>query len=303
MLMLRHTVTCTLLLFSLTCGISLALAEETPDTARTLDKVQVTGHRDTRTEGSGAWITDSASTATRMALSPRETPQSVTIITRQRLDDMGVNRLDDVLAQTTGVTVGGLDTERTSFSARGFAINNFQIDGMLREGTASNHGVNHGVAQPNTPLFDMLLYDRIEVVRGATGLMGGTGDPSAAINLVRKRPTREFQGAAGVTLGRWDYRRGEIDLSAPLNSTGSVRARGVFARQSRDWFIDRYHEHKSLGMLIAEADLGAHTLFTAGVDFQDTKPKGVVTSGVPVLDQYRRACAHPEECRVQFALE
>jgi len=276
----RYLVQCTLALSSLTCCISLALAQDAPDAAsspKTLDKVQVTGHRDTRTEGTGSWAADSASTATRMDLSPRETPQSVTIITRQRLDDMGVNRLDDVLAQTTGVTVGGLDTERTSFSARGFAVNNFQIDGMLREGTASNHGV----AQPNTPLFDTLLYDRIEVVRGATGLMGGTGDPSAAINLVRKRPTKAFQGAAGVSIGRWDYRRGEIDLSAPLNRDGSVRARGVFARQSRDWFIDRYHENKSLGMLIAEADLTAHTLFTAGVDFQDTDPKGVVTSGVP----------------------
>jgi len=127
----------------------------------------------------------------------------------------------------------------------------------------------------------MLLYDRIEVVRGATGLMGGTGDPSAAINLVRKRPGKEFQGAASVMAGRWNHWRGEVDLSTPLNTTGSIRARGVFARQTRDSFIDRYHENKSLGMLIAEADLTARTLLTAGVDFQDTKPKGVASNGVP----------------------
>jgi len=98
----RCAIQCALALSSLTCCISLALAQDAPDSAsspRTLDKVQVTGHRDARTEGSGSWATDSASTATRMELSPRETPQSVTIITRQRLDDMGVK-----LAQTTGVT-------------------------------------------------------------------------------------------------------------------------------------------------------------------------------------------------------
>jgi len=148
MSMLRPVFACTLVLPFLT-SLPLALAQDkspgpAPQAApKTLGKVLVTGTRDTRTEGSGSWTTDAGNTATRMDLSPRETPQSVTIITRQRLDDMGVNRLDDVLAQTTGVIVGGLDTERTSFTARGFTINNFQIDGMLREGTASNHAVRY----------------------------------------------------------------------------------------------------------------------------------------------------------------
>ena len=81
----------------------------------------------------------------------------------------------------------------------------------------------------NAPLREMILYDRIEVVRGATGLMGGTGDPSATINMIRKRPTKEFQASAGLIMGRWDDQRVEADLSTPLNTEGSVRARTALA--------------------------------------------------------------------------
>ncbi len=202
-----------------------------------------------------------------MDLSLRETPQSVSVITRQLLDDLGAVRLDQALAQTTGIQVGQNDTERTTFYARGFGINNLQIDGMARGG--------------NAPLQDTILYDRIEVVRGATGLMGGTGDPSATINMIRKRPTKEFQASAGLIMGRWDDQRFEADLSTPLNAEGSVRARTALAWQKRDSYLDMYHERKTVGMLIVEADLRPGTLLTAGVDFQDNKPTGATWGAVP----------------------
>lgn len=232
-----------------------------------LKQVTVSGSNAGRTEGSGSYAAESAGTATRMELSLRETPQSVTVITRERLDDLGVVRLDDALALTPGITVGKNDSERANYYARGFAINNFQIDGMPRGA--------------NAPLQDLLLYDRIEIVRGATGLMGGTGDPSATVNMVRKRPTRTFQGSASVSAGSWSDHRAEVDLSTPLNADGSVRARGVFGRQNRDSFMDMYHERKSTGMAILEADLTARTLFTAGLDFQDNQPTGATWGAVP----------------------
>ncbi|MDC8757833.1 TonB-dependent siderophore receptor [Janthinobacterium fluminis] len=219
------------------------------------------------TEGAGSYTSGTMNTAMRLDLSVRDTPQSVSVVTRQLMDDMGMTRLDQVLEQTTGVIVGKSDSERTNFSARGFSIDNSQIDGMPRG--------------QNAPLSDTILYDRVEVVRGATGLMGGTGDPSATVNMVRKRPTRAFQGGAGLVLERWNGRRTEVDVSGPLSAGGGVRARAALAHESRDSYMDFYHDRKWVGMVIVEADLAPATLLTAGIDFQHNKPNGSTWGAVP----------------------
>ena len=255
-------------LLSLAAGVALpAQAADAAAADVTMQAVTVTGQSTATTEGTQSYTAGETRSATRMDLSLRETPQSVSVITRQLLDDLGAVRLDQALAQTTGIQVGQNDTERTRFYARGFGINNLQIDGMARGG--------------NAPLQDTILYDRIEVVRGATGLMGGTGDPSATINMIRKRPTKEFQASAGLIMGRWDDQRFEADLSTPLNAEGSVRARTALAWQKRDSYLDMYHERKTVGMLILEADLRPGTLLTAGVDFQDNTPTGATWGAVP----------------------
>ena len=255
-------------LLGLAAGVALpAQAADAAAADVTMPAVTVTGQSTATTEGTQSYTAGETRSATRMDLSLRETPQSVSVITRQLLDDLGAVRLDQALAQTTGIQVGQNDTERTRFYARGFGINNLQIDGMARGG--------------NAPLQDTILYDRIEVVRGATGLMGGTGDPSATINMIRKRPTKEFQASAGLIMGRWDDQRFEADLSTPLNAEGSVRARTALAWQKRDSYLDMYHERKTVGMLILEADLRPVTLLTAGVDFQDNTPTGATWGAVP----------------------
>ena len=255
-------------LLALAAGASLpARAADAAPADVTMPAVTVLGQSTASTEGTGSYTAGEARSATRMDLSLRETPQSVSVITRQLLDDLGAVRLDQALAQTTGIQVGQNDTERTTFYARGFGINNIQIDGMARGG--------------NAPLQDTILYDRIEVVRGATGLMGGKGDPSATINMIRKRPTNTFQASAGLIMGRWDDQRFEADLSTPLNAEGSVRARTALAWQKRDSYLDMYHERKTVGMVIVEADLRPGTLLTAGVDFQDNQPTGATWGAVP----------------------
>ncbi|KAG0754481.1 hypothetical protein G6F22_020974 [Rhizopus arrhizus] len=79
--------------------------------------------------------------------------------------------------------------------------------------------------------LDTALYDRIEVVRGSTGLLNGAGNPAASINLVRKRPTREFEAGVGAAVGSWDYKRTEFDLGSPLDESGKLRGRLVGAWQ------------------------------------------------------------------------
>lgn len=83
------------------------------------------------TENTGSYTTGSMSTATRLNLSIKETPQSVSVVTRQQMDDFKLDTLSEVLGQTTGVVVQHLDSDRVIYSSRGYSIDNFQIDGML----------------------------------------------------------------------------------------------------------------------------------------------------------------------------
>jgi outer membrane receptor for ferric coprogen and ferric-rhodotorulic acid len=248
-------------------SVSPAYAEENPEAAITLPPVKVVGTTKTTTEKTKSYNADTVRSATRMDLSSRETPQSVSVITRERLDDQASTTLDGALSLTTGIMVGQYDSQRTNFFARGFSISNYQIDGLPRG--------------PNSPLQDTALWDRIEVVRGATGLMGSTGDPSASINMVRKRPTKKFQGSASLTLGSWDYRRAETDLSTPITADGRIRGRAVVAYEDRDSYLDRYHEKKTVGMAIVEADLTSDTLLTVGADYQRNKPQGATWGALP----------------------
>lgn len=228
------------------------------------------------TENSGVYTPGSIATATRLVLKPKENPQTISVITRQEMDDFNLNSIDDVMRHTPGVSVVTYDSERTEYYSRGFAIQNFQYDGIpMNRDSAYSAG--------NT-LSDMAIYDRIEVLKGATGLLTGVGDPGATINLIRKKPTKDFQGNVSLGLGTWNNYRGQIDLSGPLNETGSIRARGVAAYQDKESQLDRYERKTPVFYGILEADLTDNTLLTVGADYQDNKPKGSTWGGIPIYN-------------------
>ncbi|XKU41002.1 TonB-dependent siderophore receptor [Pseudomonas [fluorescens] ATCC 17400] len=238
-----------------------------------LGPTQVTGNQlGNVTEDSGSYTPGSIATATRLVLTPKETPQSVSVVTRQHMDDFGLNNVDDVMRHTPGITVSAFDSERSNYYARGFSINNFQYDGI--PSTARNVAYSAG----NT-LSDMAIYDRVEVLKGATGLLTGAGSLGATINLVRKKPTADFQGHATLGAGSWDNYRSELDVSGPLTESGNVRGRAVAAYQDKHSFMDHYSRKSPTYYGIMEFDLSPDTLLTVGGDYQDTLPKGSSWSG------------------------
>ncbi|WP_122664681.1 TonB-dependent siderophore receptor [Pseudomonas viridiflava] len=225
----------------------------------------------TVTEGSGSYTPGTIATATRMVLTPRETPQSISVVTRQTMDDFALNSIDDVMRHTPGITVSTYDTERTNYFARGFAIQNFQYDGVP---TARNDGYAAGQT-----LSDMAIYDRVEVLKGTTGLMTGAGGPGGTINLIRKKPTADFKGHVDLGAGSWDNYRSELDVSGPLTESGNVRGRAVTVYQDKHSFMDHYERKTNVYYGILEFDLSPDTLLTVGADYQNNDPKGSSWSG------------------------
>ncbi|MDM0028088.1 TonB-dependent siderophore receptor [Variovorax saccharolyticus] len=250
-------------------------ASEAPASGGSLDTVTVTAGRDTVTEGTGSFTTDAPiGTATGLPLTLRETPQSVTIITRQRMEDQSIRQVSDVLRNTTGLSFvqsGNAGTDANSVYSRGFQVENYQIDGIPQLGSWL------------TQTGDLAPYDRVEIVRGATGLMNGVGTPAATINLVRKRPTQQFQANVSLSAGSWNYLRGEVDIGGALNEAGTVRGRIVAAVQDNESWIDRYKEKKQVFYGIVEADLTPATRLTAGLDLQQHDNDASARSGLPLF--------------------
>ncbi len=233
------------------------------------DEIVVTGQR---TEGSDDYGVRTQRTATRLPLSQRETPQSVSVVTRAQIDDFQLNDVNALLATVPGVNVLAGETDRFYYSARGFDIQTFQIDGV---GLPFSFGIQTGS-------IDTAMYDRIEVVRGAPGLLSPTGNPSAVINFIRKRPYRELRTSASAQYGSFDNLRLDADVSVPLTADGSVRARAVGAYLDTDSHLDRYGLRRWTGYGIVEADLGANTVISAGYGHQDHKSRGAMWGANPL---------------------
>ncbi|MBC3195684.1 TonB-dependent siderophore receptor [Pseudomonas poae] len=214
------------------------------------------------TEGTQSYTTGAMKTATKLPLTLRETPQAVTVVTRQRMDDQAMTSINDVVAATPGLFLNFSNGPgRQSYTARGFDIDNLMYDGI----PSGYNGVNVG-AQPN-----LAMFDRVEVVRGATGLVTGAGNPSAAINLIRKRPLDEQKVTLTGAAGTWDNYRGELDASSPLNDSGTWRGRVVTSYRDANSFIDNVGDYHGLFYAVTEADLSENTSLTLGFSNQKDK--------------------------------
>ena len=233
------------------------------------DAIIVTGQR---TEDSDDYTTTTQSTTTRFPISRRETPQSVSVVTRAQIEDFKLNDVNSLLATVPGVNVQAAETDRIYYSARGFDIQTFQIDGI---------GLPFAF-EIQTGSIDTAIYDHIDVVRGAPGLLSSTGNPSAVINFIRKRPRKEFQASADAQYGSFNDLRLSGDVSVPITSDGSIRARGVGVYVDKDSYLDRYRLRRWTGYGIVEADLGPDTTLTAGYGHQDHQSRGAMWGAMPI---------------------
>ncbi|WP_099590406.1 ferric-rhodotorulic acid/ferric-coprogen receptor FhuE [Stenotrophomonas maltophilia] len=252
------------------CVVAPAAFADTAADPTTLDKVVVKGER---AEGYSVRRT---SAGTRFDLAPREIPQSVSIISHQRIEDQNLDDIIDVLANTTGVTSTQSDSERTEFYARGFYIDAYQFDGLPTQMVQNWSYGDSGL--------DLALYDRVEVVRGATGLLSGAGNPSASVNLIRKHAdSAELAGSVSVNVGSWGRTRTTVDVGSALNASGTVRGRVIGSYLDTDGQMDRYNQRKTLGYAVIDADLTPDTQLSVGYDYQQKRANGATWGGFPML--------------------
>ena len=224
------------------------------------------------TEGTKSYTAKSASTSTKLNLSLRETPQSVKVLTREYLDDANINSFQDMLNSVTGVTTNRWD-ERQYPTARGFDVDYYLFDGVP---SSSELDI---ASDP-----DLSMYDRVELVKGANGLMTGAGNPSIAINMVRKHAnSKELTGTLSSSYGSWNAWNSMADISAPLNADGTVRGRVVVKHESTDSFADLYEKENNLFYGVLDADLTDSTYLSVGASYQELDRSGIKWGGLPAF--------------------
>jgi outer membrane receptor for ferric coprogen and ferric-rhodotorulic acid len=233
------------------------------------DEIIVTGQR---TERDDIYTVKAQTTSTRFPISQRETPQSISVVSRAQIEDFQLNDVNALLATVPGINVQAAETDRVYYSARGFDIQTFQIDGI---------GLPFAF-EVQTGSIDTAIYDHIEVIKGAPGLLSSTGNPSAVVNFIRKRPLTTFQASANAQYGSFNDLRLDGDVSVPLTAEGNIRARAVGVLDDSDSYLDRYHLRRWTGYGIVEADLGPDTVLSAGYGHQDHQSRGAMWGALPI---------------------
>lgn len=233
-----------------------------------------------QSSASTSYTVKETTSATKLDLSLKETPQSITVITQKQIEDQNLQDINDVLMQTPGVSITQMGQKTSGFNtyyARGMQITNVQRDGVPTSiksfGTPESMGLESSA-----------LYEKVEITRGSTGLTNGSGNPSASINYVRKKPTKEFEGNAKVSYGSWDNYKGTMDISGGLNEDKSIRGKLVASYGEGDNQQDRYHQDNSLLYSALDFDLSDNTLLTTSLSHQKVNADNVAVHHFNPLD-------------------
>lgn len=223
-------------------------------------------------ENTGSYTVESMNTSTKLDLSIRNTPQSISVISTQELKDKGITSYQSLLAHITGVSLNKWD-ERLKTSARGFDLDFFKIDGMP------------SYTKYNEKDLDLSLFDRVEVVRGANGLTTGAGNPGISINLVRKRAnSKEFKGEVTLKAGSWNSYGINADIASKLNEKGNIRGRLVVNYEDEESYMDTYKKENTSIYGVIDADLSDTTYLSLGASYQNLDRSGIRWGGLPAFD-------------------
>lgn len=218
---------------ALTCPAVVSANDEPPAEPLALEEMQVTASAE-RADGpvQGYRATRSAS-ATRTDTAIHETPQSISVVPAQVVEDIGATRLEDALDYAGGVERGN------NFGGQGlteFLVRGFSTQEFYRNGFAVNRGY------PNMP--DASTLERIELLRGPASMLYGRGDPGGTFNIVSKQPQAERRTVLGSQVNTDGLRRGTLDTTGALDESAAFTYRLNLVAEGSDSFRDHVESER-----------------------------------------------------------
>lgn len=207
--------------------------------ATTLREVRVdaSAENETATSPVIGYRAKNAQTATKTDTPLAETPQSVTVVTRDQIVDQGATNLQDALNYAAGVRSDayGEDARSDNFRVRGSTPDVF-LDGLRQ---AYGYYTSTTRTEPYT-------LERLEVLRGPSGMLYGSGTSAGIVNMVSKRPQAEAQREVGVEFGTFGRKQIQVDLTGPLSVDGDWSYRLIALQRKSDSQVDYVPDDRSL---------------------------------------------------------
>jgi iron complex outermembrane receptor protein len=229
------------LLAELTVGAALpAFAQSTltPDEeAAAIPRVLVTGAAETATSPVAGYRAKRSATATKTDTRLAETPQSVTVVTRDQIIDQGAYNLQDALNYAAGVRSDayGTDSRSDGVRIRGVSPDEY-LDGVRKS-------LSYYTSSART---DPYTLERIDVLRGAAAMLYGQGGTGGVVNMVSKRPQAQAQNEIGVQYGSFQRKQVQGDFTGPLSDDGKWLYRLVVVKRDANTQVDYVPDDRSL---------------------------------------------------------
>lgn len=200
-------------------------------------RVDASAEAETATTPVIGYRAKNAATATKTDTPLSETPQAVTVITRDQILDQGATNLQDALGYAAGVRSDayGLDARTDSFRVRG-AYPDVYLDGLRQA---------YGY-YTSTTRTEPYMLERLEVLRGPSGMLFGSGTAAGIVNMVSKRPLLETQREVGIQYGSWNRRQIQADLTGALTEDGQWSYRLIAVQRKADTQVDFVSDDRSL---------------------------------------------------------
>lgn len=238
-----------------------------------LDTLSISESRlDERADGpvQGYRATRSA-TATRTDSDLRDTPQAISVVPAQVIDDLNTTRIDRALDFAGGVSrqnnFGGLTF--LNYSVRGFTTGE-----LYKNGFAINRG---SYSAPDTSAIE-----RIEVLKGPAASLYGRGDPGGLVNIVGKKPQAEAFTTFKASAGSWDRYRSSLDVNTPLDDDGRVLSRVNLALEDNGSFRDHVDGRRAIVSPSLSWQLTPDTLLS--IDSEFSRTESVFDRGIPAVN-------------------
>ncbi|WP_213865161.1 TonB-dependent siderophore receptor [Vibrio crassostreae] len=213
-------------------------------------------------------------TATKSALEPEETPQGITVIDEEQLEQRGVKSLNQALRYAPGVVTeqkGASVTMYDTFSIRGFSNNQSYYDGLVLPFLT---GWNL------QPQIDPIAIQQVEVFKGPTSVLYGAMPPGGMVNMIAKTPQEDGATKVGVSTGSRNLMEASIDTSGQLGDS-DFSYRLVALARKQDSQVDNAEEERYVIAPSLDWQVSDRTLINFNLYYQNDPSMGT-NSAMPL---------------------
>ncbi|HET7535832.1 MAG TPA: TonB-dependent receptor plug domain-containing protein, partial [Candidatus Didemnitutus sp.] len=215
-------------------------------------------------ESAARYQATEATSGSRVRVKLDETTQSVSVVTRDLIDDISAGRVVDAAKYVAGVYESTIPNAQDRTTIRGFQNDGATVDGFSYFSFAN---------------VDPVIVDRIEVVKGPNAIMAPQGVPGGTINSISKKPFFSDKGYISGQVGLYSSTRAEVDVNRVV-SPGKLAIRVVASAQDSDDYGDGNFHQGFVGMPMFTYRFGPATELTLQAEFYNWRALNY--GGIPI---------------------